>query len=241
MNLLRLAPRLAWLALLGAIAPAFAQPVQEAVGAEQIRNLVEQQTLQDLEQAAIARGANRVEVVAGTLDSRLQLAACATPLRSLVDLSRPNGRINARVSCGAPEPWSIYVPLEIRVFRDVVLATRPLSRGEVIADPDVTLEERDILASNNPLLLSLDDAIGRQVRRTIGANAPISANAIEMPLLVRRGDRISLSTRAGSITVTAGAEALGDGRSGQRIRVRNLQSERVVDATVTGPGAAEVI
>src|SRR5262245_1813667 len=60
MNLLRPALRLL-LASLASSAPVFAQPAQTGVGADEIRSLVERETLQELEQAAIARDATRLE------------------------------------------------------------------------------------------------------------------------------------------------------------------------------------
>lgn len=232
---------LAGLLLLLAAGAAGAQAPGAPVGAEQIARLVEQQVQEALAGSGLVRGASAVEVRSGALDSRLRLAACESPLRVEADLSRPAGRINAKVQCAGTAPWSIYVPVEIHVFRAVVVSTRPLVRGQPIGTADVTLEERDVLAGGGHLLLALEDAIGRSPRRNLPANTPLTASSVEMPVLVRRGEHVSLAARAGGITVTATGEALSDGRSGEQIRVRNLQSRRVVEATVTGQGRAEVI
>jgi flagella basal body P-ring formation protein FlgA len=231
--------------LLLALAPAgarvHADPAPATIGAAQILRAVELQVRAQLEDSALARGANGVEVEAGALDSRLQLAACPTPLDVNADLDRPSGRLNARVDCRGANPWSIYVPVTIRVFRDVVVSTAPLERGQPIGPGDVTLEERDALANGGRMLLRLEDAIGRTPRRDLPSHAALGASALEMPVLVKRGERLSLASRTGGITVTATVEALGNGRMGEHIRVRNLQSQRVIEATVTGPGRAEVI
>lgn len=214
---------------------------EAAVDARHIQQLVEQRAVTVLQDAPFAQGANRVEVRTGSLDSRLDFAPCAEALQVELALPRPTGRANARVSCALPTPWYLYVPLELAVYRDVVVATRAMRPGEIIAAGDVTLEERDVLAGGTPALGRLEDVIGHQLRRAVGANAVIGNAAVELPLLVRRGERINLSARSGGINVSVGAEALANGRSGERIRVRNLQSQRVIEATVTGPGRAEVI
>jgi len=227
--------------LAAADAAAQAATTVDYVATEALRSAAEQAALMELRNAEFARDATRLEASAGALDSRLRFEACAEPMHVDVDLDRPTSRINARLSCAGPMPWALYVPLEIRVFRQVVTTTRPMARGEAIGEADVTLAERDVMGANSPVLMSLEDAIGRQLRRNLQANGAVAVNAVEWPLMVRRGDRVSLSSNAGGITVTATGEALGNGRSGERIRVRNLQSARVVDATVTGPGSAEVI
>ena len=211
------------------------------VDAALIRQSVEHHATRLLEEAPVAEGANRIEVRAGALDSRLSFQACAGPLEVELDATRMASRNNARVSCDAPSPWYLYVPVELAVYRDVVVATRPMRPGEIIGAGDVSLQERDVLRPSSPGLGRLEDAIGLELRRAVAANAVIGSGAVDLPLLVRRGDRISLGSRAGGLVVSVNGEALGNGRRGERIRVRNLQSQRVVEATVTGPGRAEVI
>jgi flagella basal body P-ring formation protein FlgA len=78
-------------------------------------------------------------------------------------------------------------------------------------------------------------------RRPIAANTVLSASLVEMPLQVRRGDRIVVTARSGGVAVQITAEALGTARQGERVRVRNLQSGQVIDAVVTGSGTADAI
>ena len=211
------------------------------VNARTIVALVEHSVLAQLRDEPLARGAARVEVVAGALDSRLALAACGQPIHVAADLSRQQARVNARVSCTAPSPWNLYVPVEIRVYRPVLVATRELRRGEAIGADDVALEERNALAAGAPPLTQAAEVVGHSARRTIAANTALSASLIELPVLVRRGDRLGVSARAAGITVQISGEALGTARLGERVRVRNLQSGRIVDAVVTGSGSAEAI
>lgn len=227
-------------ALLGLWAlPARAEPA--TVDARAIVALVEHSVLAQLRDEPLTRGAARVEVEAGALDSRLALAACGQPIRVAADLARQQARVNARVSCSAPSPWNLYVPVEIRVYRPVLVATRELRRGEAIGEGDVALEERNALAAGAPPLTQVEDVAGHSARRNIAANSVLSASLIELPVLVRRGDRLGVSARSGGITVQIGGEALGTARLGERVRVRNLQSGRSIDAVVTGNGSAEAI
>jgi len=212
------------------------------VDARAIAALVEHSVLAQLRDAPLARGAARVEVAAGALDTRLTMAACGQPIRVAADLSRQQARVNARVSCSAPSPWNLYVPVEIRVYRPVLVATRELRRGEPIGAADVALEERNVLAAAGaPPLTQAADVVGLNARRTIAPGTLLSAGLVELPVLVRRGDRLGVSARSGGITVQINGEALGTARLGERVRVRNLQSGRVIDAVVTGSGSAEAI
>jgi len=211
------------------------------VDARDIETFVEHALLAQLRTAPVARGAQRVEVDAGALDSRLSLAACDAPLKVEADLSRQSARVNARVSCAAPSPWSIYVPAVIHVFRPVVVAARDLGRGEAIGPADVAVEERDALAVGAPPLTDPGQAIGLTARKPVAAHTVLSENVVEMPIAVRRGDRISVTAQSGDVAVRITGEALGTARRGERVRVRNVQSGQVIDAVATGSGTADAI
>lgn len=213
---------------------------QASYGADALRAMAVEAVERQLPEADIARGANRTEVEAGAIDTRLRLAACGATPRQEVDLSRGAGRYNVKLSCAAPAPWSIYVPVEVRVFRDTVVVNRAMSRGDLIGPNDVRLEERNVLAPGAAGLASLDEAIGLELRRALPMNAMVGNSAVVAPLLVRRGDRLQVSAHAGGITVGATAEALRDGRRGDRIPARNIQSKRMLEVVVTGPGKGEI-
>ena len=56
--------------------------------------------------------------------------------------------------------------------------------------------------------------------------------------VIRRGDLVTLVYIAPGLQLTTRARAMADAGMGDAVRLVNLQSNRVVDATVTGPGAA---
>ena len=64
---------------------------------------------------------------------------------------------------------------------------------------------------------------------------------IQPTLLVRRGQFIAVTMQAvPGLTITARLEALQDGRIGETVRLRNLESGRIVSAVVVGPNAARL-
>ena len=57
-------------------------------------------------------------------------------------------------------------------------------------------------------------------------------------IAIKRGDIVTLTYSAPGLTLTTRARAMGDARSGQPVKLINLQSNKPVDAVVTGPGSA---
>ena len=60
------------------------------------------------------------------------------------------------------------------------------------------------------------------------------------PLAVKRGQRVDLVALAGGLEVRMTGEAMSDGTPGQRIKVRNLRSKRVVDGIVKSSTTIQV-
>lgn len=55
-------------------------------------------------------------------------------------------------------------------------------------------------------------------------------------VVVKARQRVTIVAKIGELEVTAAGEAMTDGKVGQPIKVTNLDSKKVVSATVSGPG-----
>jgi len=183
----------------------------------------------------------RHEVSIGRLDSRLRMAACDQPLTaSLENPQQPAGRVTLRVRCDGSAPWSIFVSGQVNLYRDVVVATRPIKRNSIIQTGDITLAERDVGNLKQGYLLSLDSVAGSLATRGLQHDQVVSPNQIRPPEAVKRGEQVVITAVSGSVRVRMPGEALSDGAIGEQIRVRNLRSQRIIHARVIGPGQVEV-
>lgn len=75
-----------------------------------------------------------------------------------------------------------------------------------------------------------------------GPAAPARLTAARTPLpterVIARNDMVEVLYEAGGVRLTITGRAEGNAAEGQRVAVRNLQSNRVIDAVATGPGQA---
>lgn len=125
----------------------------------------------------------------------------------------------------------------------VAPAPAPGMRAEVSASFVSAAAQAAGLAWTPPAGLETIVVHGRALRRSplVAASAGAGGGGEEeqaAPLAVRRGDAVTLVYVAPGLQLTARARALDNGALGQPIRVTNLQSNRIVNAVVTGPGAA---
>ena len=63
----------------------------------------------------------RYEIQVNQLDPRLRMPMCDKELTgSLESPAQPIGRVTVRVRCDGSSPWTVFVPAQVRLFRDVV-------------------------------------------------------------------------------------------------------------------------
>ncbi|WP_339485891.1 flagellar basal body P-ring formation chaperone FlgA [Pseudomonas sp. EL_65y_Pfl2_R95] len=183
----------------------------------------------------------RHEIEINRLDPRLRLPLCDKELTTTLESpAEPIGRVTLRVRCDGTSPWTIFVPGQVRLYRDVVTATRPLKRASVISEFDVTLAERDVGLLNHGYLTSVEQAIGKKLTRPVRPDQELTPVYVEQAEVIRRGDQVVISAKTGTINVKMPGEALSDGALGRQINVRNQRSQRIIKARVTGPGQVEV-
>lgn len=183
----------------------------------------------------------RHEIQVNPLDPRLRLAACDSDLtQSLESPAQPVGRVTVRVSCEGSTPWTVFVPAQVRIFRPVVVVRTALRRDSIIGAGDVALVEQDVSLLNRGYVTEVEQVIGRKLTRATRTDQVLTPAMLQLAEAVRRGDQVVISARSGGINVRMQGEALSGGTLGQQISVRNLTSQRVIRARVTGPGQVEV-
>ncbi|WP_197498780.1 flagellar basal body P-ring formation chaperone FlgA [Halodesulfovibrio spirochaetisodalis] len=132
----------------------------------------------------------------------------------------PNGKVVRRVNGGAFLDLWVTVPC----------AAAPLNRNDILTPEQITYQRKNLA------YLRGDAWDGRggpyRVTRTLGAGTPIFEQDLEIVPVVTKGSRVALIYKGKAIRLSVVALAMEDGRTGEVIPVRNLQSKRTVYATV---------
>ncbi|MBT2116015.1 flagellar basal body P-ring formation protein FlgA [Dyella sp. LX-66] len=216
--------------------PLLAAGAAQAAAADEPRRVAEQWLRQHFDQPG-----NRVVAAAEPADTRLQPPSCAQPWQAaLPDGARAAPRMSVEVRCPSTG-WRMQVPVKLQLFRTVLVANKPLQRGDGVTAADVRGEERDVTRLGYGYIDGLDQVAGRLLSRPLGAGAVLAPAAFGGRQTVRAGDRVQLIARVDGIEVRASGVALGGGDTGARLRVRNDSSGRTVDAMVRDPGVVEAL
>ncbi len=181
------------------------------------------------------------QVEATALDERLRLPACSqTPSAFMPQGNNGRGAMTVGVRCDAPVAWTLYVPVRISQNMQVLVLTRSLNRGEIISADMLSLQSRDTATLPYGYLSNLSDATGKTLKRPMIAGSVLSPDAMEAQRIIKRGQLVTVVSRIGGLEVRAQATALSDAGQGERLRVENKSSKRVIEGVVRSADTIEI-
>ncbi len=205
------------------------------------------QALDNIEQAAYEyalkqaqKSHDNPQVVMAPLDSRLRLKQCDSELEVFTKNSATIGNQTIGVKCNFPTMWTVYVPLKVKVFKTIVVANRSLTANHIITENDIKRQARDIGVLRQGYLVDTKPLIGQQVKYAISMGSVLTLNSIRPQKIVRRGEQIMLVASVGKMEVRMNGTALADAQLGQKVKVKNSSSKRVVEGIVEAPGIVKV-
>ena len=192
------------------------------------------QSVDSIRDAAIAAMAANGQAIAA-VDSNLRMPACAQPLAATVA-----GPASVAVRCADTPGWQLYVPVRVRREADVVVLAKPVRGDEPIGPEHLAVQRRELGAGTGPVVTDPAAVVGKRLRRAMPAGAMLAADDVGGEDALRRGDPVTLVSRAGGMEVRMGGRAMGVGKVGSTISVENTASRRIIRGRVVGPGLVEV-
>jgi flagella basal body P-ring formation protein FlgA len=134
----------------------------------------------------------------------------------------------------------LSVPAHIEVWSDVYVAAKPLGRNQPIKPSDLKIKRMNLSRTPSNAILHQDQILGQRTKRAIAINAILTMAQIETPPVIRKGDVVQLIAEGPLLKVTTKGVAKDKGGIGERIRVVNLNSKRVVHAQIVNYSTVRV-
>jgi flagella basal body P-ring formation protein FlgA len=174
------------------------------------------------------------------------------------DLSLPAGAVSYEVV--APDRWegwgngnlallvrvddrlerNVPIPVEVEALAEMVVAVRPLDRGEIISPSDVAVQKRTLSRNQGKLLTNIEEAVGKRTRLAIRGNNPIRADHLERVPLVKSGQMVTIIAENEALRISAPGKARSSGAEGDRVMVQNLSSHKEIPARVVDAATVKV-
>ncbi|MCH2206827.1 MAG: flagellar basal body P-ring formation chaperone FlgA [Lentisphaerales bacterium] len=134
------------------------------------------------------------------------------------------------------------ITINPRIQREinVVLLKNSVKKGHVLTKSDVELATIWSVGKEESLCLTIEEAIGFEVRRSMMEGNRIPLNNLTEPVYANKGQIIMVETVLGSLTVRVTGQALQLGRRGDDIRVKNTRTGKVMNAQLIASGLGRV-
>mgnify|MGYP002626360529 CR=1 FL=1 len=178
--------------------------------------------------------------------------------RNIYDMNVPDGAVDITASVSGTINLVGYTPMTVRVFVDgrsvrilnfvvsvrvydtVLVTNHELRFDEPISESDFRMEEIVVDGRTEPLK-DFNAIRGLVPIRMIRAGSPVTMSMFQAALVIETNQPVRIVTRYHGVVVSAKGVALGRGRVGKIIRVRNESSGKIVSGRVIDSQTVEVI
>ncbi|MFH1564013.1 MAG: flagellar basal body P-ring formation chaperone FlgA [Nitrospirota bacterium] len=124
---------------------------------------------------------------------------------------------------------TVRIGFEIHRFANVLIAVKPLDRYHVLSPLDLRFEEREVTCINP---VPLEEVIGKRLKTSVLKERILTYDLIEIPPLIKRGDIVTIKMEGEFLIVGAKGVAKEDGGLGDKIRVENRGSKKIITGIV---------
>lgn len=148
--------------------------------------------------------------------------------------------VRVEISQGKQMLRALTVTVDTRLYREVIVMTRTVRRGTQLTPEMVELAERDVTSLKHGYFAVFEDLADLQVKRPIGAGDIVSHSHVKPIPLVHRGDEVVMTIVSRHMQLATFGLALQDGGAGERIRVKNVESGKIVQGHVVEDGSVRI-
>jgi len=135
---------------------------------------------------------------------------------------------------------TFWVKADVRVHAQVVQVARPVPYGRALQADDLHEVLCEVEDPRADYIRDCAEAVGMTAKRALAPGDLLNRSWVNEVRLVRHGEVVRLLAQSGSVSIAVLVRALQDGKLGDRIKVRNIDSDRALTAVVTGRGEVRI-
>lgn len=176
-----------------------------------------------------------VSVAVGTVERRSTLPACQALEPFLPSGAKLWGSATVGVRCLAPLPWTLYVPVTVKVTGTYLVAGRALVHGQSVAEGDVELRTGDLTRLPAGALTDPAQLAGKTLVTGLAPGQLVRQDHLRAPVAVQQGQTVKLVAVGRGFRVSSEGRAVNNAQEGQLAQVRTSGGQ--VISGVARPGA----
>ena len=171
------------------------------------------------------------------IDTRVVLTSCSKVEAFLPAGSQLIGRVSIGVRCLDAKSWHIFIPVQIRITRNLLVSARALTHGQVLHNDD--LAKLSIETTQNTGMTDDKRAIGKVLRFSIAAGTLLNPEMMRDPYSVKQGQSVRLTVQGDNFILNSSGIALNDASEGDTVQIRTV-SGRVISGIASEEGTVQI-
>lgn len=191
-----------------------------------------------LSEQAAHKGLVEPEFKLNLVTSPQPLTPCQLPVTVGPVDTKYLSRMRFSANCPGKDGWQRDWIVRAEVTALVVVAATDVPANRALSEDDLTQERRK-LSDMADAVSTLKAVVGQSSTRALRTGQVVLPNFLALPILVKRGDSVTIRARSGAVEVNVAGEALESGRRGDILRVRNSSTGKVIRARVLNSGVVE--
>ena len=148
--------------------------------------------------------------------------------------------VRAELRIGGQTLRVLTLTVDTRIFRGVLVTTRTVRRGETFSEDMVEYRERDVTSEENGYFTDFSELEGLQASRTMGFDRLVTPGYAEAIPVVFRGGDVTLILETNFLRLSTRGTALQDGSIGERIRVKNQDTGKLLRGEVVDAATVRI-
>lgn len=182
-----------------------------------------------------------LEVSLSPAANNLQVQRCEEAIQVSVPNQSSSSQINTlEMTCLGKVSWHIYVPVDVKILTNVLVAKETIPGREIITQDMITTAKYDKNQLYSGFYTDPKDIEGQVAINSITSGTVLTKKNIQSPILINRNQTVSIINRHGGIMVKAEGIAKSSGALNDVIKVMNPSSKRTIDAVVVSGSSVEV-
>ena len=141
--------------------------------------------------------------------------------------------------CAEAGGWTVFVPVNVKVFAPVPIVSRPLTTGSIVTADDYQLEERDLTRLGPGVVTDPALINGRLSSRMLTPGQIFYSSALRAVPVIDNGDSVQVHMKGDGFEISSSGIALSQAEEGQNVRVK-LDNGRVIQGAAHTGKTVEV-
>ncbi|MBU0572994.1 MAG: flagellar basal body P-ring formation chaperone FlgA [Candidatus Margulisiibacteriota bacterium] len=130
--------------------------------------------------------------------------------------------------------------VKANVYKDILVSSQKIMKGDPLSSTNVRLEEREISMVPSNYFTDEEKVSGQVAQYLIREGAAIFDWMVRTLPDVARGDTVKIIVESPGVRVVASGRAMEEGKIGDRIKVKREDVKSYLEATVISSGEVEV-